>query len=267
MTAVHGGLRQEVHGAAGFSTLLHLGVDELARVRALVEAHWLRVLEQHAPQHAAAFAERGLARYHELAHRIDHAALWPKASRILRAGDVAEIRQMPFMHRIAEELGEFEISDEEEVGWEEIYFRLVRPRQPDDVGPLHADRWFWDLGHGVTPPGVERIKVWGAVVCEPGRNGLRLVPGSHRRSWRYHGEERHGMLKPQIDEDESRLDIVLLSTQPGDVVVFNDALLHGGAYNAGETTRVSFEMTLFVRAAGRDSVESDCRSAREGMRP
>lgn len=247
MTAVNGGLRGGIDGLQGFATGLCLAGPELARVHALIEAHWLAVLRQHAPEHAETFAEVGLARYHEQAHLVDHASIWPKRARILAAAAVAEIRALPFMRKLAEELGSFEISDEDDVGWEEIYFRLVRPQQDGDIGPLHADRWFWDLGHGVTPPGAERIKVWVAVVCEPGRNGLRLVPGSHRRTWRYHGEERHGMMKPQLDEDERQLNPILLPTRPGDAVVFNDGLLHGGAYNSGETTRVSFEFTMFVR--------------------
>jgi transketolase len=241
-----GRLREAIHGSSGFATWLRLAPVELDRAREIIQAQWLEVIRRCAPDHAAAFAAKGLGHYHELSHLIDHASIWPKRARILSAEAAAEIRGMPFMQQLAAELGPFSISDEDEVGCEEIYFRIVRPGQPDDTGPLHADRWFWDLGHGVTPPGLERIKVWIAVICEPGRNGLRIVPGSHRRQWRYHGELRHGMMKPVFDEDERSLETVLLPTQPGDAVVFHDALLHGGAYNSGETTRVSFEFTMFV---------------------
>jgi transketolase len=240
-------LRAGVDGADGFATGLRLTSTELARVRQLIEGHWLDMLSRHAPEHTDEFAVRGIGRYHELAHLVDHASIWPKRARILSAAAVQEIRAMPFMRRLAAEFGEFVISDEDEVGWEEIYFRLVRPGQRDDMGPLHADRWFWDLGHGATPAAMERVKVWVAVICEPGRNGLRVVPGSHRREWRYHGEERHGFVKPQIDEDENELHPILVPTQPGDALVFNDSLLHGGAHNEGQTTRVSFELTMFVR--------------------
>jgi transketolase len=268
-------LKDGVHGPAGYSTGLRLTNDELARVRALIEEHWLGVIRRHLPDRARDFAALGMARYHELAHLLDHAAAWPKRARILPAAAAAEIRRMPFMRQLAAEFGAFEISDEDDFGCEEIYFRLVRPGQRDDMGPLHADRWFWDLGHGTTPPGVERVKVWVAIVCEPGRNGLRVVPGSHRRQWRYHGEPRHGMMKPVFDEDESRIGAQLLETRPGDAVVFNDGLLHGGAANAGETTRVSFEFTMFVRESpltplfqrgGPESEPSSPRLTKEGIR-
>ncbi len=237
-----------VDGPAGYSLEVRLAADELACVRHHIETQWRDVLARHVTAEVLAdFAARGLARYHELADRIDHANLWPKAARILPAPAVAEIRGLPFFATLEAAFGPIDISDEDEVGHEEIYWRLVRPHEPNDMGPLHADRWFWDLGHGTTPPDRRRVKVWVAVVSEPGRNGLRLVPGSHRREWRYHGVAKHGKMKPEFGEDESTLDVQLMPTAPGDAVVFHDALLHGGAPNQGSTTRVSFEMTLLVR--------------------
>lgn len=237
-----------IDGEDGYSLDLHLGADELACVRRHIEAQWLAVLARHLPQdRVAEFARRGMAHYHELAATIDHANLWPKAARILPPVAVAELRTLPFCATLTAAFGAFEISDEDEVGHEEIYWRLVRPQEPTDMGPLHADRWFWDLGHGTTPPARRRVKLWVAVESEPGRNGLRLVAGSHHKEWRYHGVPKDGKLKPQLDEDETTLGAILLPTAPGDAVVFHDSLLHGGAPNQGSTTRVSFEMTLFVK--------------------
>ncbi len=56
------------------------------------------------------------------------------------------------------------------------------------------------------------------------------------------------MVKPVLDEDPASLHLKLLALAPGDVVVFHDRLLHGGALNRGTSTRVSFEFTLFVDA-------------------
>ena len=152
------------------------------------------------------------------------------------------------MRRLEQAFGPFNISGESEVEKEEIYWRLVRPGAAQDVGPVHADRWFWDLGNGVTPPGVERVKIWIAVVTQPGRNGLQVVPGSHMRDYRWHGEERDGIRKPVFDEDQEQIGLELLEFVPGQAIVFNDSLLHAGAVNQGSTTRVSVEFTLFTRA-------------------
>ena len=241
------GIRQGLPGADGFVTGLCLTAGELQRVKASIERQWLATLRQQAPALAGRFEQVGIARYHELAHLVDHAALWPKQARILPPDAAAEIRRTSLLQQLEAEFGPFSISNEEQVGWDEITWRIVRPGQAADMGPLHADAWFWDLGHGAVPPDQERVKVWVAVVAEPGRSGLRLVPGSHRRRWRYHGERRHGMLKPQLDEPEEDLDIQLIATRPGDAVIFHDRLLHGGALNRGAVTRISFELTLFVR--------------------
>lgn len=241
------GIRYGLEGADGFVTGLCLTAAELHRVKTWIERQWLATLRQQAPTLAGRFEQLGIERYHELAHLVDHAALWPKRARILPPDAAAEIRRTSLLRRFETEFGPFSISNEEQIGWDEISWRIVRPGQAADMGPLHADAWFWDLGHGTEPSDRERVKVWVAVVAEPGRSGLRLVPGSHRRRWRYHGERRHGMLKPQLDEREEDLDIQLIATRPGDAVVFHDRLLHGGALNRGEVTRISFELTLFVR--------------------
>ena len=241
-------VRDAVRGPDGYSTALRFQPEDLARVKSLIESQWLECIGRHAPQAVDDFASRGIDRYHECAEQVDHGSIWPKSSRILPAAAVAEIRAMPFFDRLREQFGKIVVSDEEEVGWEELYWRLVRPGQPGDIGPLHADAWFWELGHGATPPGTERVKVWIAIVTEPELSGLRVVPGSHLREWRYHGEHRHGFVKPVIDEDEKDLNPQLVPMNPGDAIVFHDRLLHGGALNQGQLTRVSLEFTMFVKA-------------------
>ncbi len=240
-------LRNDVNGPLGFSTNLSATSDDLSLIRELIEQQWLAHLNRIVPQYAAAFAERGCARYHELAHNIDHGSVWPKRSRILPAEAVAAIRTTSFFRQLAAEFGEFAISDEDDIGWEEVYWRLVRPNAGGDIGPLHADQWFWKLGTAVVPRDMERVKCWIAIITEPDRNGLLVVPGSHLSDWRFHGETRHGSLKPQIDEDEAQFDLKLLPLAPGGVAVFHDKLLHRGALNEGSTTRVSLEFTMFVK--------------------
>ena len=180
-------IRDTVAGPAGFSTTLSLTSDELEKVKSSIEKHWLDRLQIAAPDKVNVFAERGIERYHENAHLVDHSSLWPKSARILSADSVREIRRTSLMKRLVDEYGEFEISDEDDFGWEEMYWRLVRPHEPTDVGPLHADCWFWELGKMKTPANTERVKVWIAIVCERGRNDLHVVPQSHQCDWKWHG--------------------------------------------------------------------------------
>lgn len=240
-------IRKAVFGDAGVSTQLAMSPAELAEFRGLITEHWLgRIGEMYSADVVARFREVGLPRYHQLVDLVDHKALWPKTARLLPAAAVARIRDMRFMQALAAEFGPFGISNEEEIHPEEIYWRIVRPAAGSDIGPLHADAWFWELGHGATPPDTVRVKVWIPFYSEPGMNGLKVLPGSHRESWPYHGEERDGFLKPQGDFDESTAPMQLLNIEPGTLVVFHDRLLHGGALNSGQTTRVSAEFTMFV---------------------
>ena len=239
-------IKTELQGAAGYMTGLHFQPEELAQVQSLIRDQWLQRISEASPQVAGNFEAVGMSRYHEVCDLVDHKSLWPKSQRILEPQAVAKIRQTSLIQALEKEFGAFEISDEENVGYEEMYWRLVRPDNATDVGPLHADEWFWSLGHGVTPPNTQRVKVWIAICCDPGKNGFRFVPGSHQKQWRYHGDMRDGFVKPMIDEDEKTLNAVIFDSRPGDAIVFNDRLLHGGAIG-GTSTRVSLEFTMFVK--------------------
>lgn len=231
----------------GYSLDFSFTKNELENIRSLVISHWLDNIKKHSPRNTEKFSEKGIEYYHELSNLLDHHEVWPKINRILPQNAVDYIRSTSLIKNLRMIYGDFSISDEENIGREEIYWRLVRPGQSSDMGPLHADEWFWNLGHGESPPHTTRIKVWIALFCEPGLNGFHLVADSHKKEWKYHGEFKHGFIKPKIDEDISRLNVELIHTKPGDAIVFHDKLLHGGAPNKGATTRVSMEFTMFVK--------------------
>lgn len=237
-------IKLELESDLGYAKI-SFGIDELETLRNLIRIQWLSRIREVAPAQVGHFAELPMNRYHEKACLIDHKKAWPKLNRVLTPDAVVALRRLPTIGRLEREFGAFSISDEENLGWENIYWRLVRPDSTSDVGPMHADRWFWDLGHGVTPPDTKRVKVWIAIFCERGYAGFRLVPGSHRNEWPHHGEHRDGFVKPQIDVADDLLNIRMFDSAPGDAIVFNDQLLHGGAIG-GSLSRVSLEFTLFV---------------------
>jgi hypothetical protein len=225
-----------------------LDQDELSLIREAIKIQWLYRLQLLAPKHVRRFNETGLSEYHKLSHLLDHAAAWPKTARVFPREVISELRNRPFFKALEAEFGKFELSDEENFGWENLYWRLVRPG-PSDVGPIHSDSWFWDLGHGQMPEyPCERVKIWIAIYTAPGKNGLLVIPGSHTRTdWKWHSEEKAGLKKPVFDEKLEELDLHLVETHPGQAVVFHDKLLHGGAENLADTCRVSIELTMLVR--------------------
>ena len=241
-------LRSTIDGDLGYATSKSLDSEELKLLREFIRVQWLYRLQLLAPSHVREFDAVGIDQYHKLAHLVDHSTAWPKTARVLPREIVNVLRGKPFFKGLERDFGIFEISDEEDFGWENVYWRLVRPGDTD-IGPIHSDKWFWDLGNGRMPDyPSQRVKVWIAIYTAPGENGLNVVPGSHLRDdWKWHGGERDGQKKPVLDEKDEDLDIRLVETRPGQAIVFHDKLLHGGAVNTADTCRVSIEFTLFVR--------------------
>jgi len=214
---------------------------ELDFVRGLIEAQYLGRLGTLQPDILRTARERGIARYHTLPITFDHAKAWPKTARLLDAKYIADFSRMGFFRRIRAQLGPSAVISHDELNW-----RLVRPNQPTDIGPLHADKWFWDAGYGYgsMPAGYDRFKVWCAIHTEPGANGLCVKSGSHRQTWRHHVEEKDGVRKPVFDENPADIEMELLPLGAGGMVLFHDEMLHGGVVNRGTTCRVSIELTV-----------------------
>lgn len=240
-------MRQEVFKSPGYSIQLSLSHLELTRLREIVSNQYFSVLHQNYPTMKKRFSGTQVDEYHLISELVDHKKLWTdKMNRTPRAEVAKEIMRMDFMNDLRSELGDITIYGESEFGFEEFNWRVVRPGVAEDSAILHADSWFWNLGHGVPPKDMTRLKTWIPLYCEPGLNGLEVVPDSHLKSWKYTSEERDGLTKPRIAEFPAQDQILLLETEPGNMIVFNDDLLHGGAVNRGKRTRVSIEFTIFL---------------------
>jgi hypothetical protein len=247
----------EVEGPKGYSLQLKLAPGDRDVLEKAIRNQYLSRIRQDAPDHIEWFENNSIYDYHLGCKRLEHNRLWGKKSRTFSADVVSMIKSLDFMSVLAKEFGRFEISGESGFEKEEIYWRLVRPREKEDVGPVHADQWFWNLGNGATPAGVQRVKVWIAVMTEAGRNGLKIVPGSHRHEWQWHGEFRDGIMKPVFDQDPETIGLELPEFTPGQAIVFNDRLLHVGAVNSGDKTRVSIEFTLFTHPSQHADASAD----------
>jgi len=221
--------------------------EELAVLKGLIKDQYLHRINSMCPEHVTDFYQHGMKNYHQASHLVPHKDLWPKRARILGPNAFNIVTTLPFFQHLKKQLNIGSVATEEKCGWQEMYWRIVRPGN-SDIGALHADRWFWDLGHGDMTEGMRRIKIWIAIEVESELSGLRVIPGSHLKGdWKYHGEVDHtGIAKPKFDEDESKLDIYNIPTNSGDFVVFHDDLIHGGMVNKSDTTRVSLEATLLI---------------------
>ena len=237
---------KEIDGINGYYLGLSFTSSELTNLRSYVRTAWLKNIESVAPNLINEFENLQMTDYHTKAHFLDHDSIWPKRKRILNMTAVDFIRGTSLFQKIEEQLGEVIISGEDGIEPQEIYWRLVRPDSPTDVGPIHADEWFWRLGNWYTPEGYRRLKIWISLYSEKGKNGFKYVPGSHKKEWDFGQAEKSGLVKPVIREDEKSLNPIFFESNPGDAIVFHDKLLHGGSIG-GEKTRVSMEWTMFVK--------------------
>lgn len=174
-----------------------------------------------------------------------------KDFRMFDARAVDRWMQHDFCQRFVADEPSLFISDEENLGYPNIYWRLVRGGSASDVGPVHADHWFWDLGHGTIPPGFRRVKTWIPLRQDPQHVGLSIGPGTHRMSFHYEKVYKDGKFKPIFERGPVNHLLIPAPVSVGQAVVFHDRLLHGGEVSPSQL-RLSMELTWVMRdtAAG-----------------
>jgi hypothetical protein len=235
---------KDVYGERGYS-IVDFSKDDFQKIHQIIELHWLKKLSTHYPNEFERFKKLGLKSYHQHADSIDHSDFWCKKMRILSKEDAGTFRNLQFFQAMEKVTGGIGITNEAGSGYDEFYWRICRPNMKQDIGPLHADEWFWELNnYRPSPVGKDKVKLWIGVETEPGLNGLRVVPGSHLKKWDYKSSFKYGSYKPEFDD--TNVDAILLDIKPGQGVLFNHHLLHGGALNKGKHTRVSIECTICI---------------------
>jgi hypothetical protein len=247
-------LLSELYDCPGYSQKLSLNSDELLNLKSAINWQWKEKISKASEEGNKIIEERGIniEDYHLISDKINHAELWTKKSRILPQKFLKEFLESTFFLKLRDLFGDIIISDEENLGYGNIYWRLVRPKKNEDVGPLHRDSWFWQLNKDFPRPDYPfiRIKVWIAIATEVDKSGLLVERNSHKRSnINWEGKFKHGIMKPILLDDRKSFNMELVKTLPGESIIFNDELIHGGSINHGTKTRVSTEFTLLKRTS------------------
>lgn len=188
--------------------------------------------------------EVGLAKLHKVIDDNYHAELLGKMNRIVPAELVSYLKSTECFQNFGELFGDYFLSDEENIGREQICFRIVRPQKEKDVGSWHKDRWFWDHYRFDTQVKAGRVKAWSQLIGEPELSGLRFMPGSHLMEIKYQAVEQSGKLKFLPEKIGDSQESYQFSGKLGEFVLFNYDVLHVGAKNQGLDCRVSIETTF-----------------------
>jgi hypothetical protein len=244
----------KVFGDAGFSIDVKLLPDEVEELRRLTAKSWLDVIRRAAPDKLKAFETVEIDRYHELSHLIDHARMWTTETRTFSAEIVDVIRSFSLFDLFDRECPGYRICSEMppygDLGRGRMNWRLVRPGDGTDLGPVHADYWFETVVDGWAGKSTDtlRVKIWIPIYLEPGLTGFAYLPRSHKMNLAFTrkpvGDSGY---KPYFDPAHLPAPLVKLDTRPGTAVLFNYNLVHQGANSTRATrTRVSMETTLEV---------------------
>jgi Phytanoyl-CoA dioxygenase (PhyH) len=249
----HGPL-SKVFGDDGFSIDVKLHPDELAELRRLTTKSWLEVIGKVAPDKIDTFEKAGIEDYHRLSHLIDHARIWTTETRTFSSEVVDAIRSFGLFDLFDRECPGYRICSEMppygDLGRARVNWRLVRPGDDTDLGPIHADYWFEAVmdGWNPTPAETVKVKIWIPIHLEQGLTGFAYVPGSHRQQLPFSKKRlADGHYKPHLDEADLPVALRTLDTPCGTSVLFNYNLVHRGANSSkAARTRVSMETTLDV---------------------
>ena len=242
----------QINENPGYSVNSFLNIREFEIIKDTIYSQWRENINCNNPEIIKTIENKNLdiKNYHEISQKLNHSDLWGKRSRILPYEFYKNFKNSLFFAKLKNIFGDIEISDEENLGFGNIYWRLVRPFAKADVGPLHRDSWFWELNDNFSKPNYSfsRIKVWIAIETEEGKSGLLVESNSHKRNdlnWK--GTFRDGIMKPELLDKPENFNVHLVNIKPGDCILFNDNLLHGGALNTGLFTRVSTEFTILLK--------------------
>jgi hypothetical protein len=217
-----------------FERLSLLDESDLCTIRTYVEERVQLITSKHITD----------LEYYHLSHSEFHHLLAKKSAREFSHEVVSNILQLPSIRFLMSRFEGYSIDqviDENGIAKRpEIYFRIVRPNAVEDVGCPHMDTWYHQvagLGHrsGTT------YKVWISLSSEPGLSGLNFFPDADVLN--VHWTSRGSSIL--CDTRQTSLGKAYLpNVASGDCFIFRDDVLHVGALNRGNTTRVSAEITL-----------------------
>jgi len=212
------------------------------------EMNMLKVLIQNHVSVRIRQTVEDLSEYHLHAPDVVHQALCPKHTRVLDDSSAIEIMKMGAISKLLASYKDYKISRVmTDIGKvedrPEFCIRLVRPNTASDNSFPHCDCWYDSLMKSNYGTG-NSMKFWIPIIYEPGINGLQFYPEAPD-NLEYEIRERNGQLKPTMKCDVKILGKpVMPSPQNGQAILFGDNILHVGAPNTSNKTRVSMEILL-----------------------
>lgn len=175
----------------------------------------------------------------------NHKKIWSRENRRADSELINYILVSEFYKNLENIFGKLTLTEMVEKNKPDIFWRLVRPNKPNDVGPIHADSWFWKANNVSIPKDKKCLKLWMMISADSGP-GLGIIPFSqNKKDWIYKTEFKDGLIKPVFDYENNKFSLKAMHTNLEEYILFNYDLLHSGLVNKSNNTRCSLEMTFF----------------------
>jgi hypothetical protein len=231
-------MNTDLLNSAGYALLSKMTQADYELIMVLVDHHYKDILAKNkVPLSEAAHVTEHM-RFDKFA---SDNSLWTKRNRLLSKPATLRFQSISLFDELKALMGPFTISDEEDLGYSNIYFRLVRPSEPADVGPPHADSWFWEIANQSAN---KRFKVWIPLWPLEGEPSFKFIPGSHKKKnlYSYKTVNKSGLLKPEITNQIPNDKFFYHGAVAGVPILFHDDLIHGGQVT-NRSLRISIEFT------------------------
>jgi hypothetical protein len=259
----------------GYVVPFSLSEEDLRKIRELLSDHlrkWLRKTIS-GKESEVVFKNIEIQDYHQISDPVNHREFMHIKNRELSNEARQVIQEMNFF-KVLE--GWFPNSTIEDPLGYRMNFRVARPDKEFDVFPCHADLWYWQDFKKSGPStlvyeknnrsrllwvrdednksNLTRWHVWIPICSESGLNGLKVAPRSQLRAWEHKQMDKKkyitaypkaSMSKYELAESE-QIEMKLLNIEPGEVVLFHDGVVHQGALNRGQESRVALLFNIHV---------------------
>lgn len=225
----------------------NLSKTEVNECKKLIFNHVILTLKKKNIVIDKSFDSQNLENYHNYISDEYQKICLAKNSRILDRNAASKIFNMSFFKKLEDFFPNFQIYDEERLGYGNLSFRLVRPFKHQDIGSLHTDTWFWDYYKMKFPDNFGRFKVWMSLCGDPKNSGLLFFPSSHKKKIGYKVIKDEHKINFIIDEQINPNSLKMYCEPHGTPVLFNHHLLHVGSLNTSDSTRSSIEFTILFK--------------------
>ena len=234
------GLKHAIEDKIGYK-IFGTTKNDIDNIKNLIQDSFNKTLEKNHIQTCP------IDNYHKLKiSNLLHKKIWTRSNRIVSKKLINYLQNKSYIFNILKkEFGELTFSKKVNPKKSDTYWRLVRPNKKNDVGPIHADEWFWTANNWKVPKNKKVLKVW-MLLSDNLNQGLSIIPNSFKnKDWIYKKIYKDGIFKPKFDKRKNLYKIKNLTTPKGKILIFNYGLLHAGLINKNKNTRISLEFSLY----------------------